>query len=169
MGPILHQFAALPVPVQIVIGIIAWFVLLYWARAFKLARHGVGRFVKNLICVAAALYLSGCALYLFTHAHRNSPWYPIMILGGFAFLAGVVLYIRRRPAPRKRSIPAHIRRAVIARDLGTTPFDPMLHHIDHIWPYSKGGSHTVDNLRVITKKDNLKKGAKRPRLHEMWN
>ena len=47
-------------------------------------------------------------------------------------------------------------------------FDPKKHHVDHVWPFSRGGSHTADNLRVIEKKKNLRKGAKRPRMQEMW-
>ncbi|MGH6887636.1 MAG: HNH endonuclease [Rhizomicrobium sp.] len=76
--------------------------------------------------------------------------------------------VRRRPPRRKRTIPKHIREAVIARDLGRKAFDPSKHHIDHIWPFSRGGSHTTDNLRVIHRKQNLRKGAKRPRLWDMW-
>ena len=34
------------------------------------------------------------------------------------------------------------------------------HHVDHIIPLSKGGPHLPWNLRVITKDENLSKGAK---------
>ena len=34
------------------------------------------------------------------------------------------------------------------------------HHVDHIFPISKGGQHTPDNLRVITAKENLMKRDK---------
>ena len=47
-------------------------------------------------------------------------------------------------------------------------WDPKKHHVDHVWPFSRGGSHTTDNLRVIEKKKNLRKGAKLPRLRDMW-
>ena len=60
-----------------------------------------------------------------------------------------------------------MQRAVIARDLKDEEYDPARHNIDHVWPQSKGGSNTSDNLRVIEKQKNLKKGAKQPRLHEM--
>jgi 5-methylcytosine-specific restriction endonuclease McrA len=87
---------------------------------------------------------------------------------GIVFLASGIIFLRKKRPTRKRTIPLHVRQAVKARDLGNTPFDPDKHHIDHIWPFSKGGSHTPDNLRVLAKKENLRKGAKRPRLHDMW-
>jgi 5-methylcytosine-specific restriction endonuclease McrA len=34
------------------------------------------------------------------------------------------------------------------------------HHVDHIWPLSRGGPHLPWNLRVVTKTENLSKGAK---------
>lgn len=87
---------------------------------------------------------------------------------GFVFLGAGIVVLRRKPAPRKRAIPKRVRDAVIARDLSGDSFDPSRHHIDHIWPFSKGGSHTRDNLRVISKEKNLKKGAKHPKLWAMW-
>ena len=34
------------------------------------------------------------------------------------------------------------------------------HHVDHIFPVSKGGTHHPSNLQILTAKDNLRKGAK---------
>lgn len=34
------------------------------------------------------------------------------------------------------------------------------HHVDHIWPLSKGGPHLPWNLRVITATENLSKSDK---------
>ena len=36
----------------------------------------------------------------------------------------------------------------------------IVHHVDHIIPLSKGGTHTIDNLRIITAAENMAKGAK---------
>jgi len=69
---------------------------------------------------------------------------------------------------RSRYIPKRVRRAVVERDLKSEKFDPQRHHIDHVWPFARGGSHTVDNLRVVDKTKNLRKGAKPPRMREMW-
>lgn len=33
------------------------------------------------------------------------------------------------------------------------------HHVDHIFPVSRGGAHCASNLRVITATENLQKGA----------
>lgn len=35
-------------------------------------------------------------------------------------------------------------------------------HVDHVHPRSKGGSNDYENLRVISRKRNLEKGAKVP-------
>jgi len=36
----------------------------------------------------------------------------------------------------------------------------VLHHVDHMWPLSKGGPHWSGNLQIITAKENLSKGYK---------
>ena len=86
-------------------------------------------------------------------------------------LAGIValiFFVRWQGRKRSRYIPKATRRAVVARDLKGEKFDSQKHHVDHVWPFAKGGSHTADNLRVIEKKKNLQKGAKRPRMRDMW-
>ena len=69
---------------------------------------------------------------------------------------------------RSRSIPAKVRREVIARDLKGEEYDSSKHHIDHKWAFSRGGGHTRDNLRVIEKEKNLRKGAKKPGVWDMF-
>ena len=88
-----------------------------------------------------------------------------LVIAGFVAL---IAFGRWQGKRRSRVIPKAIRQAVIERDLKGERFDPKKHHIDHVWPFSRGGSHTTDNLRVIEKIRNLRKGAKRPRLREMW-
>ena len=61
-----------------------------------------------------------------------------------------------------------MRRAVIARDLQGAPFNPKLHHLDHIVPFSKGGDHSVKNLRVLAKTENLRRGARMPKLKDFF-
>jgi len=87
-----------------------------------------------------------------------------LVTAGFVTM---IFFGRWQSRKRSRFIPKATRRAVIRRDLKGEAFDPEKHHIDHVWPFSRGGSHTTDNLRVIEKKRNLQKGAKRPRMREM--
>jgi hypothetical protein len=139
-------------------------VCLYWLRALRLAREGARLFIRNL----ARAFLVFCVVMLILTAMRMRTHllpYQEQIIAGFAAL---IFFSRGRSRKRSRHIPKSVRRAVIARDLKGEAFDPAKHHIDHVWPFSKGGSHTSDNLRVIEKKKNLKKGAKRPRMREMW-
>lgn len=80
------------------------------------------------------------------------------IAGGFVLV---------RPPFRNRIIPAHVKRAVIERDLKGERFDSTIHHIDHIVPYSRDGDHSVANLRVISKTENLRRGARMPKWREL--
>jgi len=43
------------------------------------------------------------------------------------------------------------------RDL-LTKASGVQHHVDHIWPLSKGGPHWSGNLQIITAEENLSKG-----------
>ena len=136
-------------------------VCLYWLRGLRLAREGA-RLVLGNACLALLVFFicKGLLLRSLVPETNASLW---------AGMAGLVLFIQRSNGIRRsRHIPASVRRRVIARDLKGDPYDSKKHHIDHVWPHSKGGSNTADNLRVIEKKRNLKKGAQRPKLTEMW-
>ncbi len=135
-------------------------VCVYWLRALRLAREGARRFLRNL-AIATLIFLL-CQLLL--SGTTLQPQNRILV----SFVIAAVVLSARASAPRSRRIPKSIRDSVIARDLKDQRFDPKKHHIDHVWPFSKGGSHTPDNLRVTEKRANLQKGAKRPRLRDMW-
>jgi hypothetical protein len=66
---------------------------------------------------------------------------------------------------RSRQIPESIRRAVHERDggacvrCGDRPPTVEL-HVDHIYPWSKGGSNDLSNLQLLCERCNLSKGAK---------
>lgn len=69
---------------------------------------------------------------------------------------------RVAPDPYRANIPRHIREAVFARDgyacqvcSGTNDLT-----LDHIFPWSLGGQDTVENLRVLCRPCNSRKGAK---------
>jgi hypothetical protein len=72
------------------------------------------------------------------------------------------LWLIPRPK-RTRHVPAHVKRAVTARD-GDGAYDGRRDHMDHIVPLAKGGDTSIENLRLLPKEANLKKGAKMPRL-----
>jgi len=143
-----------------VILIVGALVCLYWLRALRLAREGARRFLGNLI-LAIILFI-GCRAALV--AMKVSEQGTVLI----SLLIALAVFSRKARVGRSRHIPKSVKRAVIARDLKDQEYDSSKHHIDHVWPFSRGGSHTADNLRVIEKKKNLKKGAKRPRMREMW-
>lgn len=147
-----------------IIFIVGAVVCLYWLRALRLAREGARIFLRNLlkaIMVFCALMAILTAARLRTHLLPSQE----QIIAGFVAL---IFFGRWQGKKRSRYIPKSTRTAVIARDLKGEEFDPEKHHVDHVWPFSRGGSHTSDNLRVIEKKKNLRKGAKRPRMREMW-
>lgn len=70
--------------------------------------------------------------------------------------------------PRSRYIPARVKRRVIGEYERKTgkKYNSREVEIDHLWAFSRGGSHTTDNLRVISKAANRRKGAKKPRLKD---
>ena len=147
-----------------IIFIVGAIVCLYWLRALRLARQGARLFLRNLlksIIVFCGLMMLLTAMRLKTNLQPSQE----QVIAGFVAL---IVFGRSQGKKRSRSIPKATRRAVIARDLKGEKFDPQKHHVDHVWPFARGGSHTTDNLRVIEKKRNLQKGAKRPRMRDMW-
>ena len=41
---------------------------------------------------------------------------------------------------------------------GRTPNDPRYLTVDHVEPLSKGGSHSIENVQIMTRGENLSKG-----------
>ncbi len=147
-----------------VVLIVGFVVCLYWLRALRLARQGARHFIRHVL--KGVIFFCG-AMVVFSALRPHTPLLPSQELVIAGFLA-MLYFGRLRGEKRPRSIPKSVRKAVIERDLKGEQFDLERHHVDHVWPFSKGGSHTSDNLRVIEKKRNLKKGAKRPRMRDMW-
>jgi hypothetical protein len=147
-----------------IIFVVGAVVCLYWLRALRLAREGARLFLRNL---ARAVLIFCTATVILTAVHLQTPLTPSQrqVMAG---IVALVFFVRWQGKKRPRYIPKATKRAVIARDLKGEKFDPKRHHVDHVWPFSRGGSHTTDNLRVIEKKKNLQKGAKRPRMRDMW-
>jgi hypothetical protein len=131
--------------------------ILYHLKALRLSRETARPALRHFIIGV----IVGVLYYLWRGvAHGDSAVAEAFIFG---FAALIFL-----PRKRTRYIPAKVKREVIARDLKGERYDSRKHHIDHKWAYSRGGSHTKDNLRVIDKTKNLKKGAKKPGLWEIF-
>jgi hypothetical protein len=144
--------------------IIGALVCLYWMRALRLAREGARLLLRNLAKAVIVFCISTVILTTIRMRTNLEPSQEQVI----AALVALVFFGQWNSRKRSRYIPKSVKRAVIARDMKDEEYDPAKHHIDHVWPFAKGGSHTTDNLRVIEKKKNLKKRAKRPRMKEMW-
>jgi 5-methylcytosine-specific restriction endonuclease McrA len=144
----------------IILGAGALFAL-YWLRALRLAREGVRRFLANVAKSVLVFVVSDVALSTLFKLDNSRAQGLSMCA---AFIALVIWQSRKR----SRHISTSTRRAIIERDMPGGGYDPQRHHIDHVWPHARGGSNTQDNLRVIEKKRNLQKGAKRPRMRDMF-
>lgn len=137
---------------------------LYWLRALRLAREGARLYLSNLLC-AIIIFVLSMAVLNSLRTRTNLISSQEQVISGFIAL---IFFGQLQGRKRSRYIPKSVKQAVIERDLEDEEYDPKKHHIDHVWPFARGGSHTTDNLRLIEKKRNLKKGAKRPKIREMW-
>jgi hypothetical protein len=134
-------------------------VVVYVVRCVYAAREGIGWTLVAVLRGLAGYFLAALVL-----AALGQPREQI-VLGGYLG-AGLAVASTKR---RSRYIRKSVKRNVIAKHLakGST-YDPHEHQIDHTFPFAKGGSNTEDNLRVIPKKKNLKKGAKLPSIFDWF-
>lgn len=140
------------IEVVILIGFVVFYVVLpLWAM-----RQGIVHALSR-----GSVALLAC---LILRAILASHGFNLQQAGLAGLLVGAAAYLLF--PSRSRHIPTTVRRRVVARDLKGRKFDSRKHHIDHRWPFARGGSHTTDNLRVLSKGENLRKGKKRPRLKD---
>lgn len=130
----------------IVVGLVA-FSFLYRRR--EALAHSVRGIVVAILCGAAAFLLlwKGCL----------SP-----VAAYFAALV-VVFFVRRTQPRRSRHVSAYAKRQAIAKwekETGET-FNRRIHELDHVLPHSRGGGNAEDNIKVLTRKQNRSKGARR--------
>lgn len=133
---------------------IGWYVFQVCSRKARWIGYKLKRALVALIgyIVTVALLAAGQGI-------------PTLEAVGLGLLVGLgVAWLVVRPPKDNRRIPAAVRRKVIERDLTSKglEWNPAKYHIDHHVPYSRGGDHSVRNLRVIEKRKNLRKGAKMP-------
>ena len=113
------------------------------------------RFRLRVVIVAEAAYL--LVTLCLTQAGWSGP--QAVVCGVFA---GLVVGLLQRG--RTRYIPRSERRKAIARFEYKTgrKYNPRVHDLDHVVPFSRGGNSTADNLRVIERRTNRAKGSRSP-------
>lgn len=135
-------------------------VAYYLVRVVVLAREGIRHFLKVLIAsIVVGIVVFVLAPDLGFPRRQQAE--------ALATIAAVISFVAM--PKRSRYIPTKVRREVVARHRKRTgeEFDPNEHELDHIVPFSKGGSHSAENLRVLPKKVNRQRGAKMPGLKDV--
>jgi hypothetical protein len=88
------------------------------------------------------------------------------VRGPTPILLGIIaaLIVHLRYPARKRYVPTSIRRQTVRKyeRKSGQKFNRRKQELDHVVPFSRGGSHTTDNLRVIEKRANRAKGDASP-------
>lgn len=135
----------------IIIGILAALPVLLGIRR---RREGI-RYRLRKVIIVEGIYLGLAYLML-----RNGQPQLESILAGLVAAFVVNSFIK----PRSRYIRTSVKHKARAEfELRTgTKFNSRKHEYDHEVPFSRGGSHTTDNIRVVEKKKNRSKGAKSP-------
>jgi hypothetical protein len=157
MNKVIHEIPLWVWVISVLIAVPKAYFMLQVGRRKK--NHLAFRVRRVVVCLSS--YLGGIFILM------KLGYKPVEAIA-FSFVLGVAagFFFVRLPV-RNRTIPAHIKRAVLHRDLKGERFDSKIHHIDHIVPFSKGGDHSVANLRVISKTENLRRGARMPRWREL--
>jgi hypothetical protein len=134
----------------IIAGVIFFFFLVSIRRRREAIRHALRRAI-----IVEATYFG--LFYILVQIGRTP------LEGLLAGIAAALILNQMMPG-RSRHIPTSVRRRKIAEfELRTgEKFNPRKHELDHEIAFSKGGSHTEDNLRVVEKRKNRSKGAKSP-------
>lgn len=134
----------------VIIAVVLFFLLV----SIRRRREGIHHALRRAIIVEAVYF--GVVLIL-VQAGRT----PLE-----ALLAGIVaaLIVNQTLPGRSRYIPASVKRQARAEfELRTgKKFNPRKHEYDHEIAFSKGGSNTEDNIRVVEKRRNRAKGGKSP-------
>ena len=142
------------------LAITGWYLFQIGTRRKESLQFATKKFV-------AALAIFALAVFVINSQHLSpSEVVVFAFISVFAAPWGALLLVKQ--PSRSRQIPKRMRRPIIARDLskGVT-WNGDKHHIDHVVPFCRGGDHSLRNLRVIEKTQNLRKGAKLPGLKDL--
>jgi hypothetical protein len=136
--------------VYVIVGAVGFALLMSISR-----RREYYAYKFKLILSMEIAYLAGVFISAYLGRREFEP-----ILWGL--LAAFVVFIRTKP--RSRHISATVRRKKEAEFVLKTgkKYNRKKHELDHEVAFSKGGSHTEDNIRVVEKGKNRSKGAKSP-------
>jgi hypothetical protein len=141
-------------PADRLLKIVAGVVIFFLSVSIRRRREAIRQRIRRVIIVEG-VYVG--VAYLMLQVGRT---------GVESLLGGIVaaLIVNQTMPGRSRHIPTSVRRRKIAEyELRTgKKFNPRRHELDHEVAFSKGGSHTEDNLRVVEKRKNRSKGAKSP-------
>ena len=146
------------IPVELVrlgVVILAAGVLFYVVLPLWASRDGIAWGIRRgTVAVVGAVVVHQVAI-----AKGTQPGTAVLV----ALLCGWAA-AQLVPA-RSRNIPIHVKRKVIGEYESRTgkKYKAREVEVDHVWPFARGGSHTADNLRVIPKAKNRKKGARKPK------
>ena len=115
-------------------------------------RHWIARLVGVLLVYVVAVYIA---------AQNGMPGVQPVIVGLVVAFAFIGLFPERK---RSRYIPAAEKRKAIAGHARLTgkKFRKGKDELDHDIPFAEGGNNTADNLRVRSRKENRRNGAKSP-------
>lgn len=107
------------------------------------------------LCVAGLIFAYVPDFYLW----REKAGLRFLVAWAVAIVADTLLF-----PPRSRNIPESVRQEAIRRFEARTgqQFDPAIHELDHHIAFVRGGSTTVDNVRVMERGANRSKGATTP-------
>lgn len=140
------------------VGILACYVYQIASRKREWLRYKTRQMLVSLIAYVVGVYVL---------AQQHLPGPEVVVVSALIGLAFGNLLVA--PPKGGRRIPKTIRQQVIARDLTSKglKWDPSKYHIDHTVPFSRGGDNSLQNLRVVEKEKNLRKGGKMPSFWDL--